>query len=282
MRHTIELTVNAHEHTREQRTATMTLVERFGLDGKAALVVGGGYGIGRETSLLLAEAGARVAVADIDPERAASVADEVNGVAIVGDVTTADGARQVVDDAYSQLGGLDRVANIVGIATFVEDVFAIDLDIWEHDIRMNLAHHLYVCRAAARHMIDDGTGGAFALVASVSGFYGAARHAAYGAAKAGLMSLSRAMASEWGPHGIRVNCVAPDVILTPRLFPEGSDTPPIGGEVVLGRWGRPTDIAGPLVFLLSELSSFMTGRTLVVDGGSMIHFPHGLAQQPSP
>ena len=260
----------------------MTLVERFGLDGKAALVVGGGYGIGRETALLLAEAGARVAVADIDPERAASVADEVNGVAIAGDVTTADGARQVVDDAYSQLGGLDRVANIVGIATFVEDVFAIDLDIWEHDIRMNLAHHLYVCRAAARHMIDDDTGGAFALVASVSGFYGAARHAAYGAAKAGLMSLSRAMAAEWGPHGIRVNCVAPDVILTPRLFPDGSDTPPIGGEVVLGRWGRPTDIAGPLVFLLSELSSFMTGRTLVVDGGSMIHFPHGLAQQPSP
>ena len=259
----------------------MTLVERFGLDGKAALVVGGGYGIGRETSLLLAEAGARVAVADIDPERAASVADEVNGVAIVGDVTGQNGAQQVVDDAYSQLGGLDRVANIVGIATFVEDVFAIDLDTWEHDIRMNLAHHLYVCRAAARHMIDDGTGGAFALVASVSGFYGAARHAAYGAAKAGLMSLSRAMASEWGPHGIRVNCVAPDVILTPRLFP-GGDTPPIGEEVVLGRWGRPTDIAGPLVFLLSELSSFMTGRTLVVDGGSMIHFPHGLAQQASP
>ena len=116
----------------------MTLLDRFGLEGKAALVVGGGYGIGRETSLLLAEAGARVAVADIDPERAASVADEVDGVAIVGDVTDPDGAGKVVDDAYSQLGGLDRVANIVGIATFVEDVFAIDLEMWEHDLRMNL------------------------------------------------------------------------------------------------------------------------------------------------
>jgi NAD(P)-dependent dehydrogenase (short-subunit alcohol dehydrogenase family) len=264
----------------------MTLLERFGLEGKAALVVGGGYGIGRETSLLLAEAGARVAVADIDPDRAASVAGEVNGVAIVGDVTGPDGARHVIDDAYSQLGGLDRVANIVGIATFVDDVFAIDLDTWEHDIRMNLAHHLYVCRSAARHMIDDGTGGAFALVASVSGFYGAAGHAAYGTAKAGLMSLARAMASEWGAHGIRVNCVAPDVIMTPRLL-AGRDMPPegtpVGEEVVLGRWGRPTDIAGPLVFLLSELSSFMTGRTLVVDGGSMIHFPHGVgARRGSP
>ncbi len=257
----------------------MTLLDRFGLDGKAALVVGGGYGIGRETSLLLAEAGARVAVADLDPERAAAVASEIDGVAVVGDVTEPNGAQRVVDDAYAQLGGLDRVANIVGLATFVEDVFAIDTAIWEHDLRMNLAHHLDVSRAAARHMIDDGTGGALALVASVSGFYGAARHAAYGAAKAGLMSLARAMASEWGPHGIRVNCVAPDVIMTPRLLaggvvpPEGSVP---GDEVVLGRWGRPDDIAGPLVFLLSDLSSFMTGRTLVVDGGSMIHFPHGL------
>jgi NAD(P)-dependent dehydrogenase (short-subunit alcohol dehydrogenase family) len=257
----------------------MTLLDRFGLEGKPTLVVGGGYGIGRETSLLLADAGARVAVADIDPERAAAVADEVGGVAVVGDVTDPDGARKVVDDAYERLGGLERVANIVGLATFVDDVFAIDTDVWEHDLRMNLVHHLHVSRAAARHMIDDGTGGAFALVASVSGIYGAARHAAYGAAKAGVMSLARAMASEWGPHGIRVNCVAPDVIMTPRLLagqvvpPEG--TPP-GAEVVLGRWGRPQDIAGPLVFLLSELSSFMTGRTLVVDGGSMVHFPHGM------
>jgi len=256
----------------------MTLLGRFGLEGKAVLVVGGGYGIGRETSLLLAEAGARVAVADIDPERAASVAEEVHGVAVVGDVTAPAGAQHVVDEAYAQLGGLERVANIVGLATFVDDVFAIDTEVWEHDLRTNLTHHLDVSRAAARHMIDDGTGGAFALVASVSGFYGAAGHAAYGAAKAGVMSLARAMASEWGPHGIRVNCVAPDVIMTPRLLAgqRMSEGLPIGEEVVLGRWGRPADIAGPLVFLLSELSSFMTGRTLVVDGGSMIHFPHGL------
>ena len=127
----------------------MTLIDRFGLDGKAALVVGGGYGIGRETALLLAEAGARVAVADVDRERAASVADEVDGVAIVGDVTDPDGAWRVVDEAHEQLGGLDRVANIVGLATFVEDVFAIDTEVWEHDLRMNLAHHLDVSRAAA-------------------------------------------------------------------------------------------------------------------------------------
>jgi 3-oxoacyl-[acyl-carrier protein] reductase len=254
----------------------MTLVDRFGLEDRAALVVGGGYGIGRATARLLADAGARVAVADLDAERASGVAAEVGGVPVVGDVTDPAGAQRVVDEAHEQLGALDRVANIVGFATFVEDVFAIDAEVWDHDLRMNLMHHLHVCRAAARHMIDDGRGGAFALVASVSGIYGAAGHAAYGAAKAGLMSLARAMASEWGAHGIRVNCVAPDVIMTPRLL-EGRALPPgtpVGDEIVLGRWGTPEDIAGPLVFLLSELSSFMTGRTLVVDGGSMIHFPH--------
>lgn len=262
----------------------MTLLERFGLEGKGALVVGGGYGIGRATALLLADAGARVAVADVDAARAASVAREVGGIPVVGDVTDAEGAQQVVDAARAELGMLERVANIVGLATFVDDVFAIDADTWEHDLRMNLVHHLHVCRAAARHMIDDGTDGAFALVASVSGIYGAAGHAAYGAAKAGLMSLARAMASEWGAHGIRVNCVAPDVIMTPRLL-EGRVLPPggapVGEEIVLGRWGTPEDIAGPLVFLLSELSSFMTGRTLVVDGGSMIHFPHSGARRGS-
>ncbi len=270
--------------TRLPWEATMTLVDRFGLEGKAALVVGGGYGIGRATALLLAEAGARVAVADLDADRAAAVAAEVDGVAVVGNVTDPDGARRVVDGAHEQLGGLDRVANIVGLATFVDDVFAIDDAVWDHDLRMNLVHHLHVGRAAARHMIDDGRGGAFALVASVSGIYGAAGHAAYGAAKAGVMSLARAMASEWGGHGIRVNCVAPDVIMTPRLLEGGrmsADGVPVGDEIVLGRWGTPEDIAGPLVFLLSELSSFMTGRTLVVDGGSMIHFPHTGARRGS-
>ena len=119
-------------------------------------------------------------------------------------------------------------------------------------------------------------------ITSIEAHRAAPGFAIYSAMKAAQVNLTLSLALELGPKFVRVNCVAPDVILTPRLFPDGSDTPPIGGEVVLGRWGRPTDIAGPLVFLLSELSSFMTGRTLVVDGGSMIHFPHGLAQLASP
>jgi NAD(P)-dependent dehydrogenase (short-subunit alcohol dehydrogenase family) len=119
------------------------------------------------------------------------------------------------------------------------------------------------------------------MVASVSGLYGAPNHAAYGAAKAGVMALTRSMADEWGRSGIRVNAVAPDCILTPRAeagFAAAGvtdiDAVMQADGMPLGRWGHPDEIAGPLVFLVSELSSFMTGQTLVVDGGTKAHFPH--------
>ncbi len=251
----------------------------FGLDGKPALVVGGGSGIGRATANLLASVGARVAVADLDADRAAEVAKEVEGVAISGDVTDPAGAQSVVDEAYTALGGLHAVANIVGLAAWA-DLMTVDLATWEGDLRINLTQHLLVGRAAARHMIDDGVRGAMAIVTSISGIYGAPNHAAYGAAKAGATNLARSMANEWGPHGIRVNSVAPDVIATPRVVAgfEGRGVRDIdeivAEETLLARWGRPEEIAGPLVFLLSDLALFMTGQNLIVDGGSNARFPH--------
>lgn len=258
----------------------------LGLDGKPTLVVGGGSGIGRATALLLASAGAHVAVADLDGGRAEQVRDEVTAaggtaVAVAGDVTTPEGATAVVGQAHTGLGGLTGVVNIVGVAGW-GPLLDMDLAAWETDLRMNLTHHLLVAQAAARHMIADGTGGAFAMVTSVSGLYGAPNHAAYGAAKAGAMALARSIANEWGPHGIRANCVAPDIIKTPRVVASFEaqgvhdiDAIAAGEGVPLARWGTPEEIAGPLVFLLSDLSSFMTGQTLVVDGGTRALFPHG-------
>jgi NAD(P)-dependent dehydrogenase (short-subunit alcohol dehydrogenase family) len=251
----------------------------FGLDGKPALVVGGGSGIGRATALLLASAGAAVAVADLDADRAAEVAKEVDGVAITGDVTDPAGAQRVVDEAHQALGGLHAVANIVGLASWA-DLMTVDMATWEFDLRINLTQHLLVGRAAARHMIDDGVKGALALVTSISGIYGAPNHSAYGAAKAGATNLARSMANEWAPYGIRVNSVAPDVIATPRVVAgfEGRGVTDINAivaeETLLARWGRPEDIAGPLVFLLSDLAQFMTGQNLIVDGGTNARFPH--------
>jgi NAD(P)-dependent dehydrogenase (short-subunit alcohol dehydrogenase family) len=258
----------------------------FGLQGKPALVVGAGSGIGRATALLLAQVGANVACADLDPKAAEAVAAEVEALgvkafAVTGDVLDPAGAEAVVAQAHDALGGLEVVINIVGVAGWV-DLLSLDLEAWDLDLRRNLTHHLFVGQAAARRMIADGVAGRMAFVASVSGIYGAPNHAAYGAAKAGVMDLARTMANEWGGYGIRINTVAPDVIATPRVlagFTERGvkDIDQIVKDdgMPLGRWGKPEEIAGPLVFLVSDLAAFMTGQNLVVDGGTQARFPHG-------
>jgi NAD(P)-dependent dehydrogenase (short-subunit alcohol dehydrogenase family) len=256
------------------------VTDPFGLGGKPVLVVGGGSGIGQATAELLADVGARVVVADVDPDRASQVASAIGGQPVSGDVTTPEGAQRVVDEAHKALGGIYGVANIVGLAGW-KDLLSLDLAAWEADMRINLTQHFFVAQAAAKHMVRDSSGGAFAMVASVSGLYGAPSHAAYGAAKAGTMALARSIANEWSQYGIRANCVAPDIIATPRVVAGFADQGITDIDAVaardgvpLARWGTPREIAGPLVFLLSELSSFMTGQTLVVDGGTQALFPH--------
>jgi NAD(P)-dependent dehydrogenase (short-subunit alcohol dehydrogenase family) len=264
------------------------MTDVLGLEGKPTLVVGGGSGIGRAAAVLLGRCGARVAVADLDRDRAEQVANEVGGHAVVGDVLDERGASAVVDQAHETLGGLTGVVNILGLASW-SDLMSIDLAMWEADLRMNLTQHLFVGRAAARHMMREG-GGAISIVTSVSGIYGAPGHAAYGAAKAGAIDLMRTMANEWSPHGIRVNSVAPDIIATPRVvaglqagggtLEELNETAERDG-VPLRRFGVPEEIAGPLVFLISDLASFMTGQTLIVDGGTHARFPHGSVFTPA-
>ena len=254
----------------------------FGLEGEPALVVGGGYGSGLETARLLARAGARVAVADIDRDRAEAAAAEVGGVAIVGDVTDQRSATAIVDEAHAAFGGLTRVANIVGLVRMGAFADA-DFADWEAQIRLNLYSQMFVCQAAGRHMLAE-RGGAIAMVASVSGLYGARNQAAYGIAKAGVMSLARTLSDEWAGRGVRINCVAPDITAVPRLTDmiPGSDEQAlayfdamaVSDGVPMRRFGRTHEIAQPLLFLLSDMSSFMTGQTLVVDGGTMIRFPH--------
>ena len=258
----------------------------FGLAGHKALVVGGGYGSGRLTAHLLAEAGAQVAVADIVAERAQAVAGEIGGHAVVGDVTTPEGARLVVDTAHQMLGGLTRLANIVGLVkmeAFIDNT----PEHWRQQMDLNLMQQVYVCQAAGRHMLANNGGkgeGAIAMVSSVAGLYGATNQVAYGMAKAGVMSLTRSLAAEWGASGIRVNAIAPDITAVPRLteqVPGGEeaalamfDAMAKGEGVPLQRFGRAEELARPLLFLLSDMSSYMTGQCLVIDGGTIVRFPH--------
>jgi len=244
------------------------------LDGRRFLVVGAGQGIGRQASHALATAGARLACVDVDPDLASDIAREVDGVALSGDATKRDDVARIFDEAVGQLGGLDGVVDIIGMAQYADIVDMSDDDWnWHHDI---VLRHAFLAMQHAGRVMQASGGGVMVFVASVSGITSAPRHSAYGAAKAGLMSLVRTGAVEMGPSGIRVNAVAPGVVWTPRvsefLGEEGrglnTDNTP------LRRVALPADIAAAILFLASDLSSYVTGQTLVVDGGVGAKFPY--------
>lgn len=251
------------------------------LAGKHALVVGGGQGIGRATALALARAGAGVAVIDAEAERGETVAAEVRELgrpacAFTADVTVADEAARGVAAARSGLGGLDIVVNIVGSASWAP-LLEMDEQTWERDLAVNLKHHWYVARSAARAWIDADEPGVLCVVGSVSGVFSAANHGAYGAAKAGLLGLVRTAAEEWWPHRIRVNAVVPGAVRTPRIeagWADGSLPRPKVDS--FERMALPEDIAGSILFLVSDLARMITGQSLVVDGGSTTKFPYAL------
>ncbi|MCP4906117.1 MAG: SDR family oxidoreductase [bacterium] len=251
------------------------------LSGRGALVVGGGQGMGRATALLLAQAGANVVILDADLERAEKVASEIEALgrksgAIAADVTRSDAVESAVAAAEQASGGLDIVVNIVGGASWAP-LLSVDDETWERDFAVNLRHHLYVGRSAARNWIDHDRPGALCVVASVSGMFSSARHGAYGAAKAGLLSFVRTAAEEWWPHGIRVNAVVPGAVRTPRMEAEwAAGTTPRPADILLDRLADPEDIGGAISFLVSDLAKKVTGQSIIVDGGWTTRFPYAL------
>ena len=208
-----------------------------------------------------------MACVDVEATRAHEIADEVGGVAVVGDATRRADATELFDAATSALDGLDGVVDIIGMARYasVLDVDDGDWD-WQFDI---VLRHAYLAVQLAGRRLAAGSGGVLAFVASVSGLTSAPNHAPYGAAKAGLMALVRSAAVELGPAGVRVNAVAPGVVWTPRvsaqLGQEGEERNI--ANTPLRRVAQPADIAAALLFLCSDLASYVTGQTLVVDGG---------------
>jgi 3-oxoacyl-[acyl-carrier protein] reductase len=251
------------------------------MTGRAALVVGGGQGIGRATALALARAGARVAVLDAEGERAKAVAEELRALgaasaAVVADVTRPEAAARGVAEAGAALGPLDALVNVVGGASWAS-LLELDEAVWERDFALNLTQHWYVARSAARAWIEGRRPGALVAVASVSGLFSAARHGAYGAAKAGLLAWVRTAAEEWWPHRIRVNAVVPGAVRTPRIEAAwASGAIPRPGPETLERMALPEDVAHAALFLASDLARLVTGQALVVDGGTTTRFPYPL------
>ena len=242
------------------------------LDGRRFVVVGAGQGIGRQASHALASSGAKLVCVDNRDDLAKEIADEVGGVPRVADATKRDDANETIDFAVSELGGLDGIVDIVGMARYVDAVETSDED-WNWTFDIVLKHAFVFSQAAAKAMKD---GGSMVFVASVSGISSAPRHAAYGSAKAALMSWVRSLAVELGPQKIRVNAVAPGVVWTPRIsqFLGEKGRKLQSDNAPLGRVAEPADIASGILFLSSDLASYVTGQTLVVDGGVGVRFPY--------
>jgi NAD(P)-dependent dehydrogenase (short-subunit alcohol dehydrogenase family) len=244
----------------------------FGLEGKTFIVLGGGLGMGEATCNLLAEVGANVAVLDIIPERAERVAalvaaKGVKSLPLVADVLDDERLLASIHRTERELGPLDGMATIVGMARMASSVDT-DMDFWDLEHRRNLRYIYLAAVEVARGLLARGAPGAIACVASVDGLRGAANHAAYGAAKAGLVSLAKSLSGEWAPYGVRFNVVAPGGVVTPRIPITDPEKERIKMEMVpMRRRGEVQDIANALVFLLSDMAAYITGHTLAVDGG---------------
>jgi NAD(P)-dependent dehydrogenase (short-subunit alcohol dehydrogenase family) len=246
------------------------------LDGRGFVVVGAGQGIGRQTSHALAQAGAKLFLIDNQQELAKEIADEVKGTPWSADARDRGEVERAIKEARKTLGRIHGLVDIVGMAKWGELLDVSDED-FDWTFGMVLRHAFLFSQAAGRAMAEDG-GGVMTFVASVSGITSAPKHAPYGAAKAGLMSWVRTLAVELGPKGIRANAVAPGGVLTPRVSQLLSDEmkEAAAKNVPLMRMAVPSDIASAILFLSSDLASFVSGATLIVDGGVEAKFGYAV------
>lgn len=247
----------------------------LGLKGKHAIVWGGGFGMGERTAIRLSEAGAHVAVVDLDQARADKIAGQLNAaggkaIAIQADATAEDSVESALAAAEAALGPVDVMATVIGLGLW-DQVVDMSLDKFNQSILLNLTSFFLPARAVGRSLLKSGKPGAIACVSSVSGLTSAPNHAGYGAAKAGMINLVRTMADEWGPYGIRVNAAMPGSAATPRLTlneaGQAAMNAAMKAKIPLGRAATPDELAKAILFLLSDLASYVTGHNLHVDGG---------------
>jgi NAD(P)-dependent dehydrogenase (short-subunit alcohol dehydrogenase family) len=242
---------------------------RLKLDGRVVAVVGAGRGIGRQTCHALTQAGARVACVDVDMRFAQKVADEVGGQPFRADVRHEAAVVGVFDEIEASFGRLDGVVDIVG-ASDGRTLGDFDADFLSRTFDLNLFQAIHVTRVAAERMAKGG-GGSIVLIGSSAGFANLPNQIAYGAAKAALHHFVGGAASELGHRGIRVNAIAPGYVRTERMLerfgPEQWDE--VQRNTPLQRAGTTADIAGLALFLMQDLSSYMTGQVLLADGGML-------------
>ncbi|MBE2278113.1 MAG: SDR family oxidoreductase [Rhodobacteraceae bacterium] len=240
-----------------------------GLSGRTALVTGGAGGIGSAVAVRLADEGVRVVIADRDHEAARRVAAGLSGPAIALALDVAERAswEALVDSLPADFAGISILANIAGITRDRSLAKMQDAD-WDAVINVNLRGTWLGCQTAFRLFADHGKGGAIINIASTA-IFGTFGQANYSSAKAGITGLTRTAAIEGAKRGIRVNAVAPGVIATPMVMAVPEEIrAKWTGQILAGRFGTPAEIAAVVAFLASDDASYVTGQTLIADGGA--------------
>lgn len=254
----------------------MTVAPSIDMTGKVAAITGGGAGIGREIALAYSALGARVAVIECDTQRCESLRDALGEghVVIEGDVRSDDAITALFDAASRQFGKLDVLVNNVGDSLRLRGKFENrSPDDWDALYAINLRHVFACTRAALPLLRAARTGGSIINVSTIEAYRGAPPAAVYAAFKAGITGFTKSIALELAPENIRVNIIAPETTETPQV-PIGQMIAPhyqahVEQMIPMARFGVPRDIAGCAVFLASELSSWVTGTTVHVDGGAL-------------
>ena len=242
------------------------------MDGRRAVVTGGGSGIGRATCRRFAAEGARVAVVDLDGEAAAEVAASVDGVSFAVDVRDVQAVASAFDAAAEAFGGLDTVFNNAGTGS-MSRLHEYEPSEFARVIDVNLGGVWHGVRAAVPHLIAAG-GGSIVNTSSISGVRPSPGEGPYAAAKAAIAALTQSAALEYARHRIRVNAVAPGAVrsaMTTPLLGLGDWEQRWTDRTPLGRVGEPEDIADVVLFLSSDLARYVTGQNIVVDGGMILH-----------
>jgi NAD(P)-dependent dehydrogenase (short-subunit alcohol dehydrogenase family) len=251
----------------------------FSLEGKTAIVTGGGTGIGKSIAIEFARAGADVAICSRKLEHLEPVAKAINDLgrrtfAMAVDVRQEEQVKAIVERAAQEWGRLDIMVNNAG-ASFRAKPQDISVNGWNTVIQINLNGVFLGCKWAGKQMMQQGAGGVIVNISSIAGVYGSTMMSHYGAAKAAVITLTRELGVAWGRQGIRVNCIAPGPVETEGYLdvlkqagPDGKKTyDAVAARVGMGRWGKVEEIAYPCIFLASDASSWMTGETIVIDGG---------------
>ncbi len=246
----------------------------FDLTGRKAFVTGASRGIGQVIAVALAQAGADVALVARNRDGLAETAGQITACGreahvIPADVTGQAAVEEAVAAAIDRLGHVDIVVNNVGGSNFAVPFLDLRLSGWDKLIRLNLDSAMYVCHAIGGHLVGRGRGSVI-NVASVAGLVASPFLSPYGAAKAGLVSLTKSLAVEWAAHGVRVNALCPGWTATDlnrNLWEDETAGPATVATVPMRRWARAEEMTGAAVFLASDASSYLTGQALAVDGG---------------